>query len=49
MSRPKVIEIIIGICVITAVLTVQLMIVKHERAEESKQEPFSSVYEVGNK
>ena len=49
MSRSKVIEIIIGACVISAVITVQVMIAKHERAEETKQEPFSSVYDGGNK
>jgi hypothetical protein len=49
MSRSKVIEIIIGVCVISAVITVQVMIAKHERAEETKQEPFSSVYDGGNK
>ena len=49
MSRSKVSEIIIGVCVISAVITVQVMIAKHERAEETKQEPFSSVYDGGNK
>jgi len=49
MSRSKVIEIFIGVCVISAVITVQVMIAKHERAEETKQEPFSSVYDGGNK
>ena len=32
MSRPTVSELIIGACVVAAVLTVQVMIVKHERA-----------------
>jgi hypothetical protein len=49
MSRSKVIEIFIGVCVISSVITVQVMIAKHERAEETKQEPFSSVYDGGNK
>ena len=49
MRLSKAVEIIIGVCVISAVITVQVMIAKHERAEASKQEPFSSVYGVGNK
>ena len=32
MSLSKAVEIIIGVCVISAVITVQVMIVKHERA-----------------
>ena len=41
MSRPKVIEIIIGVCVISAVITVNVMIAKHERAEETKHEAIT--------
>ena len=49
MNLSKAVEIIIGVCVISAVITVQVMIAKHERAEASKQEPFSSVHDGGNK
>ena len=49
MNLSKAVEIIIGACVISAVITVNVMIAKHERAEETKQEPFSSVYDGGNK
>jgi len=49
MSLSKAVEIIIGVCVISAVITVNVMIGIHEQAEETKQEPFSSVYDGGNK
>jgi len=49
MRRSKVGKIIIGACIISAVLTVNVMIVKHEQVEASKREPFSSVHGAGNR
>ena len=53
MSRSKVIEIIIGACVISAVITVQVMIAKHERAEEAEETKHGVIlictYDGGNK
>ncbi len=42
MSLSKAVEIIIGVCVISAVITVNVMIAKHERAEASKQEAITN-------
>lgn len=42
MSLSKAAEIIIGVCVISAVITVNVMIAKHERAEASKQEVITN-------
>jgi len=42
MSLSKVVEIIIGVCVISAVITVNVMIAKHEQAEETKHEVITN-------
>lgn len=42
MSLSKAVEIIIGVCVISAVITVNVMIAKHERTEETKHEAITN-------
>ena len=42
MSLSKAVEIIIGVCVISAVITVNVMIGIHERTEETKHEAITN-------